>query len=77
MIVHPKEEHREEAILVFHYFIEDEAECPNIALRCVGLALENFNRHIEGRPNNRIVLESLTIGLLREAEVANLDDSFV
>jgi hypothetical protein len=54
--------------------VEDESQCPNIALAGVGLPLENFDRHVERSANHRRHHLTLVLHLLGEPEVSKLEE---
>lgn len=57
------------------YLVKHEPDCPNIALAAVWLPLEQFQRHVEGRPNCSLILHLSGDVLLSEAKVRNLEFS--
>lgn len=59
------------------YLIEDEAQCPYVALRGVVLALENLNRHVEGSSHYSLILQSLVGELFTETEIADFINPIV
>lgn len=58
---------------VMQYLVKHEPDCPNIALAAVRLALEQFQRHVERRPNRSLILHLPCDVLLSEAKVRDLE----
>lgn len=61
--------------LLMEQLVEDEADCPDVALRGVGLRLQDLDGHIKRSADRRRVFDAFGYVLLGEPEIPDLDYS--